>query len=347
MASHITPGFFDDVTRLASLSAQGDPLEKLASRIDWPIFEPVLRRALRKAAKGPGGRPAYDLLLMFKILILQRYYNVSDEQMQYQITDRLSFQRFLGLRLEDRIPDQKTIWLFRDTLTKADVIEVLFDVFREQLEATGLLAHEGQIVDASFVEVPRQRNTREENATIKAGGIPEEWKNDPAKLQQKDTDARWTKKNDVTYYGYKDHVKVCRASKLITTYDVTSASVHDSQALEVLLTESDAGQTLHADSAYVGAELRTMLRKRSIRPHIHAKAYRNTPLTKSQVRRNRVKSKVRARVEHVFGFVENSMHGSRIRSIGIDRARGIIGLINLTYNLFRSLQLLARVPVPV
>ena len=107
--------------------------------------------------------------------------------------------------------------------------------------------------------------------------------------------------------------------------------------------DTDKNQTLHADSAYVGAELRTMLRKRSIRPHIHAKAYRNTPLTTSQLRSNRLKSKIRARVEHVFGFIENSMHGSRIRSIGIERTRGIIGLMNLTYNLFRSLQL----PVPV
>jgi IS5 family transposase len=339
MASHITPGFFDDVTRLDSLSAQGDPLEKLAGRIDWQLFVPVLQRALQKEAKGPGGRPAYDSLLMFKILLLQRYYNVSDEQMQYQITDRLSFQRFLGLRLEDRIPDQKTIWLFRDTLTKADVIEVLFDTFRARLEAEGLLAREGQIVDASFVEVPKQRNTRQENATIKDGGIPEDWTHHPDKLQQKDTDARWTKKNNVTYYGYKNHVKVCRISKLIETYDITSANVHDSKGLEVLLTGTDMGQTLHADSAYAGAELRTMLRKRSIRPHMHAKGCRHKPLTKSQMQRNRLKSKIRARVEHVFGFIENSMHGSRIRSIGIERARGIVGLMNLTYNLFRCMQL--------
>ena len=343
MASHITPGFFDDVTRLASLSAQGDPLEKLAGRIDWQVFVPVLRRALQHEAKGPGGRPAYDLLLMFKILLLQRYYNVSDEQMQYQITDRWSFQRFLGLRLEDRIPDQKTIWLFRDTLTKAQAIEPLFDAFRAQLDAEGLLAHTGQIVDASFVEVPKQRNTREENATIKAGGIPEDWKHHPAKRQQKDTDARWTKKNTVTYYGYKNHVKVCRVSKLITAYQVTSASVHDSKGLSGLLEETDTGQTLHADSAYASAETRTMLRKRGIRPHILAKGYRNRPLTKSQQQRNRRKSKIRARVEHVFGFIENSMHGSRVRSIGIERARGIIGLMNLTYNLFRCRQL----PAPV
>jgi IS5 family transposase len=339
MISVTHPGFFDDVTRLASLSAQGDPLEKLAGRIDWRVFEPVLARGLHKEAKGPGGRPSYNSLLMFKILILQRYYNVSDEQMQYQITDRLSFQRFLGLRLEDRIPDQKTIWLFRDTLTKSETIEPLFDAFSAQLDREGLLAHEGQIVDASFVEVPKQRNTRQENETIKSGGIPEDWKLHPAKLHQKDTDARWTKKNNDTYYGYKNHVKVCRVRKLITTYDVTSASVHDSQGLEGLLEDRDKRQTLHADSAYAGAELRTMLRKRGIRPHIQAKAYRNKPLTKSQMRSNRLKSKIRARVEHVFGFIENSMHGSRIRSIGIERARGIVGLMNLTYNLFRCLHL--------
>jgi transposase, IS5 family len=332
-------GFFDEFDRLELISKHGDPLEKLNQLIDWEMFRPLLKRAFKKEAKGPGGRPPFDYVLMFKALILQRLYNLSDSQLQYQILDRLSFQRFLGQGLQGTVPDEKTIWLFREVLTKRNMIERLFERYRKALENKGLIGHGGSIIDASFVEVPRQRNSREENASIKEGAIPEDWKKDPAKLRQKDTDARWTKKNEDTFYGYKDHVKVDAASKLITSAEVTDASVHDSQVIEKLLDDGDKGTEVYADSAYRSAAIEEMLEAKGVSSRIHEKAVRAHPLSKAQMRSNRAKSRIRARVEHVFATITMSLKGFRIRSIGIVRARGIVGLINLTYNIIRSVYL--------
>lgn len=332
-------GFFDEQDRLELLSKQGDPLEKLNELIPWEIFYRKLKKYFVKEPKGPGGRPPYDYLMMFKILILQRLYNLSDYQMQFQILDRLSFQRFLNLGLNDTVPDEKTIWLFRETLTKHKAIDTLFYRFQAVLESKGVIANRGSIVDASFVEVPKQRNSRDENRQIKEGKIPEGWKETPAKERQKDTDARWTKKNDQSYFGYKDHVKVDKSSKLITAYTVTDASVHDSKAIEDLLDKGDAHHELYADSAYTGSRIEEMLEKKKIMNRIHEKGYRNKPLTKRQMESNRKKSSIRARVEHVFGHITNSMNGFNIRCIGIERACGMIGMINLTYNIVRFVQL--------
>jgi IS5 family transposase len=296
----------------------------------------VLEGALRKESKGVGGRPPFDYLLMFKILILQRYYNLSDDQMEYQILDRMSFMRFLGLKISDKVPDAKTIWLFRERLTKRDAIEGLFGQFLSSLGRAGLVLHEGSIVDASFVEVPKQRNTSEENKEIKAGRTPEGWEKN--KLAQKDVDARWSKKNQQSFYGYKDHVKADAASKLITAFEVTEATVHDSQMLEPLLEMDEAGQPVYADKAYIGKE--GIVKSRNAKARINQRGHRNRPLTEAQKEVNRLNSKVRARVEHIFGFIQNSMGGSFIRSIGRTRAKAMIGLMNLTYNLFRTLQLM-------
>ena len=330
---------FDEDFRLEKLSSQKDPLVKLKERIDFEIFRGLLEDTLSKESKGMGGARPYDYVMMFKILILQRYNNISDDKMEFAILDRPSFMRFLGLTLGDKVPDAKTIWLFREQLTGKGVTEKLFNCFLEELKTKGLVVNEGKIVDASFVEVPIQRNSREENKQIKQGEIPNAWKEKPNKLEQKDTDARWTKKNGKSYYGYKDHVKADEKSKLIDTYTVTDASVHDSQETEPLLSEEDKVPSLHADSAYSGERVAQAVEKKEMVNHIHEKGYRNNPLTDQQKENNKIKSKTRARVEHIFGFIENSMNGSFIRTIGIKRATTVIGLMNLTYPIFRAIQL--------
>jgi IS5 family transposase len=277
---------------------------------------------------------------MFKILIIQRTFNLADGRTEFAIKDRLSFQSFLGLRLADEVPDEKTIWQFRMKLTKSGGVEKLFDRFDKHLRECGLILNKGSVVDASFVEVPRQRNSREENEALKAGNVPQEWEKNPAQLAQKDVDARWTKKNEENHYGYKNHVKIDSGSKLITNYVVTSAEVHDSQVLGKLVEKSDAGRPLYGDSAYGGEKQEKLLERKEVKARINERAYRNKPLTARQKESNRKKSRVRARVEHVFGFVENSLGGFELRSIGIIRSAGIIGLINLTYNAFRFGQLL-------
>src|SRR5918999_761333 len=190
------PGFFDLDERYAALSAAGDPLERLASVVEFELFRGELDTALDRSDRARGGRPPYDAVVMFKILVLQTLYTLSDDATEFQIRDRLSFMRFLGLGLEHPVPDAKTIWLFREQLTRAGAIEELFGSFDAHLKGQGSLAMSGQIVDASIIAAPRQRNTDEEKRTLKERRIPEEWAAKPKKLAQKDRDARWTLKRD-------------------------------------------------------------------------------------------------------------------------------------------------------
>ncbi len=330
---------FDEQNVLDKLSKLKDPLERLSGIIDFEIFRPKLEELLKKEPKGRGGRPPYDYVLMFKVLILQRYYNLSDDNMEFQVLDRMSFKRFLGVDMAQSIPDSKTIWLFKERLGKEDGIKVLFDHFTRCIESEGFIAHEGKMIDASFVEVPRQRNSREENQQIKEGKTPGAWDSKPHKKRQKDVDARWTKKNGQAYYGYKDHVKADTQSKVVTDYAVSTASEHDSQLLEGLLDQKDCHQPCYADSAYAGGPIEKVMEEFQMENQVCEKGTRGRPLTEEQKEANQVKSKTRARVEHIFGFIENSMGGSTIRSIGMVRAKTHIGLMNLTYNIFRIGQL--------
>ena len=222
------------------------------------------------------------------------------------------------------------------------IVEDLFIQFRIFLGDKGLIFNESKIIDASFTEVPRQRNNREENKQIKEDYGDELWNDNPHKKRHKDIDARWTQKNGDDYYGYKNHIKIDGKSKLIDTYIVYDASIHDSKVLDMLLTEEDEDQSLHADSAYTGTSQDQTISDHKMINRVCEKGYRNNPLTTVQQSNNRIKSKTRARVEHVFGFMERSMTGLYIWSIGLPRAKGILGLINLTYNIFRYEQLIRR-----
>ncbi len=328
-----TAGLFDEQFKLDRISKLGDPLEKLNTSIDWELFRYTLDKHLVKEAKGPGGRPHYDYIMMFKILVLQEYFGLSDEKMEFQITDRFSFMRFLGLRSCDIVPDRNTIWTFRECLKEGDVVKQLFERFDKELKKEGLIVNKGKIIDGSIVEVPIQRNSREENKEIKEGNIPQGW--EEKKKSHKDTDARWTKKNNDDYFGYKNHIKVDSKKKFIDDYCVTEANVHDSIAGKELLTKNDKGQSLYADSAYTGEVFEKAVNKAKMKNMIHEKGYRNNPLTEKQIVRNNKKSKIRVRVEHIFGFIHQSTSGVIIRTIGKVRAKVKIGLMNLTYNLFR------------
>ena len=335
------------VEREKKLNVLGDSLEKLNETIDWEMFRAILQKAVTiEERKGPGGRRRFDVVMMFKILVLARLYNLSDDQTEYQINDRISFMRFLDIGLNSTVPDAKTIWLFRETLKNAGIMEELFAQFKEMLEQKNLITREGTIVDATFVEVPKQRNHREENQSIKEGKVPEKWQEpeNKHKLSQKDTDARWAKKNHQTYYGYKDHVKADAKSKLITNYAVTGASVNDNQEFIGLLDVQD--KVIYADSGYVGKKYAEQLPEGSVN-RIHEKAEKNRPLTEEQKKSNREKSRIRCRIEHIFGYMTGAMRGISIRSIGIARAKFNIGMMNLVYNLCRySFLIRSRKKVP-
>ena len=341
---------FDQDDRERKLTEMGDPLERLGSVVDFEMFRTELEDALLpKERKSNAGAKRYDVVMMFKLMVLQRYYNLSDEQAEFQTVDRTTFRRFLGLADGDRVPDARTIWLFCERMVKSGKVGDLFQKFVDYLNGKGLIFNEGRVVDASFVSVPKQRNTPDENKRIKAGegdglwnpedGDSEEDKRRKAnKKRHKDTEARWTQKGGQNYFGYKNHIKGDTKSKLVLTQEVTAASVHDSQPTDTLLEESDKGQPLFGDSAYVGQD--ETLEKYHVKNEICEKGYRGHPLTEEQKAANREKSRTRCRVEHIFGFMENTMNRLYIRTVGLARATAVIGLINLTYNMFRYEQIL-------
>ena len=176
--------------------------------------------------------------------------------------------------------------------------------------------------------------------------LPEPWKQQVHKLSQKDLDARWTKMNEQSFYGYKNHVSADAETVIITDYAVTHAAVHDSQGLRDLVGEDNKGEVLFADSAYKSACTDERLEEMGITNYIHEKAARNKPLNTLQLEFNRLKSTVRCRIEHIFGCVENSMGGPELEYIGLARISTGIGLSNLTYNLERYAQLIRRGRVP-
>ena len=339
------PGFFDLAERHDKLTQMRDPLVVLKKEIDWEAFRADLANIHDKARKSAAGARPWDVVRMFKVLILQQTYNLSDEQIEYPIRDRLSFMRASGLRMEDRVPDEKTVWLFREHLAEHKLTEKLFARLHEQLAQRGFVAQGGQMIDATFVEVPRQRNSREENALIKENAIPIEWGKPEHKhrLAQKDTDARWAKKGNETHFGFKNHINVDDEHKLVQSYAVSDAAMHDSQVFDELLDhtpdENGDKRPVYADSAYRSKEQEEGLAKAEIESQICEKGARNHPLTDEQKASNKAKSKIRVRVEHVFGDGAQ-MGGHIVRTIGLVRAAVKIGLMNLAYNMKRLGQLL-------
>ena len=289
-------GFFDAEKRLSALSKKGDPLEAIAALVPWESFRADIEAVVltpEEAKKSTAGRKPFDAIAMFRMLVLQSLYNLSDEQIEYQVYDRATFTRFVGLGLEDGIPDGTTLWLFREKLARAGLIETLFDRFDQRLNAKGYIARGGQIVDASIVPVPKQRNTREENEAVKRGETPAEWEQEPAKNRQKDKDARWTKRYGRSFFGYKNHVNVDRTHKLIRRYAVTDAAVHDSRKLNGLLHRGNTSKDVFGDSAYRSAATEATLKARGFRSRIHVRAARGHPLQRSRSRSSTSRSRLR------------------------------------------------------
>jgi IS5 family transposase len=348
------PGLFDLDERYRKLSEVGDPLTRLKELIDFEVFRPALSSALNRSDGSKGGRPPYDAVLMFRVLILQTLYTLSDDATEFQIRDRFSFMRFLGLELQDAVPDAKTIWLFREQLIKADAIESLFASFDAHLKAQGYLAMSGQIVDATIVAAPRQRNTEDEKKTIKEGRIPEEWKSKPKKLAQKDRDARWTLKRAkarpagkdgkpkveiaIPVFGYKNHVSIDRAHGFVRHFSVTNAAAHDGARLPDVLDKSNTASQVWADTAYRSRANEAHMAKNGFVSKVHFRRRAGVALTASQAKANAARSKVRSAVETVFA-AQKHRFGLFVRTIGVARAKVKIGLANIAYNVTRLIWL--------
>jgi transposase, IS5 family len=351
------PGFFDVDERLAALSAAGDPLERLSAVVDFELFRPVLDVALARSDRSRGGRPPYDAVLMFKVLVLQALYGLSDDAAEFQIRDRLSFMRFLGLGLGDRSPDSKTIWLFREQIVRAGAMEKLFARFDEALHGAGYLAMGGQIIDATVVQAPRQKMTDDEKAVIRGGDMPSGWSK--AKRRQKDVDARWTIKRGrakrseanemktagveiaVPVFGYKNHAGIDRRHGLIRKWTVTSAAAHDSRPFESLLDRKNTASKVWADTAYRSRRNEAAMQKRGLVSRVHFRKPKGKPLPARHARANAARSAVRSAIEHVFAGQKHRMK-LFVRTVGLARAKAKIGMANLAYNFTRLVWLEAR-----
>ena len=331
-------GFWDEQNRVAKLQQKKPVLNRLSETIPWESFRPLLEKGYTQERKSNAGRKRIDPLILFKMLILQQLFNLSDEELEFQVNDRRSFEEFVGLDVMNNIPDATTIAFFRERLRKAGVIEELFEMFETYLRSQGLQARGGQIIDATLVPVPRQRNTREENTEIKAGRLPNGWDQNPDRLQQKDLDARWLKKNGVNHYGYKNSICIDVDHGFIRRYAVTPANIHDSQMLPRLLDPENEHDYVWADSAYSGECFEDLLSLGDFERLIHEKGARNKPLSEASTELNLIKSAIRAYVEHVFGCMTMSMGGKATRKIGLARTEAWWGLKNLTYNFLRYLQ---------
>lgn len=344
----IQPGLFDMQNRYESLSKFGDPLEKLKEVVDFEVFCSEIEAGLDFSDGSKGGRPPYDAVLIFKILVLQTLYSLSDDQTEYQIKDRLSFMRFLDLELCQKVPDAKTIWLYRERLSEKGIMEKLFAAFDKALKDRGYLAMSGQIVDASIVSAPRQRMTKDEKEKIKQGEIPEDWKENSSKLAQKDRDARWVvkyrkakdKDDDklldlaTPYFGYKNHISMDKRYGFIRKFQATDASQYDGKLLACLLDKENTASDVWGDTAYRSEENEQLLRENGFVSKLHRKKPKGKSMPQQTLRANGKKSQVRAKVEHIFAFQKEKM-GLFIRTIGLERAHVKIGLANIVYNMKR------------
>jgi len=333
-------GLFDVSIRLNKIDQNGDPLKRLTEVENWETFRPILEKIRQKKRTSNAGRKPFDVVLMFKILILQSLYNLSDDATEMQILDRLSFMRFLGLGIGDCVPDAKTIWLFREQLKEAGILPELCHQFDSFLRKHGFEARNGQIVDASIVSVPKQKNNRDQNAKIKSGEEVDEWSD--AQRRQKDTEARWTRKHGKAYFGYKNHVSIDVEHKFIRKFVVTDASVHDGQVLKDVLDDHNTSRKVWADSAYRSRRNLLYLCLNGFKEHIQRKGCRYDKLTQKEKRGNRTKSRIRSRIEHVFGVQLQRAGTLIVRTIGLSRAWIKIGLRNLSYNLDRYSLLVSR-----
>lgn len=322
---------FADQARQRKIEALGDPLQVIAKHIDFDHLAGVIDGLCPRADTRKGGRPPYPTAVMVRILVLKYLNDLSDEQVEYQLLDRMSFQRFCLLSDSANVPDRNTIWHYQQRLG-VDGTTALFQATDAQLLRHGYIARRGQIIDATLVPAPIQHFTKQEKALLDEGQVPSDWS--PAKRRQKDLDATHTKKHGKSYHGYKLSIGVDVRHKFIRKITTGTASEHDSTHFDEVLDDGNTSRDVYADKGYPSAEREAKLKSAGYRNHIQRKGQRNQPLSECQQRRNRRIAKTRSRVEHVFGAIEQ-MGGKLIRTFGQARANFAMVMMAACYNLKR------------
>ena len=327
--SAIKSDLFAAESRGPKIDSLGDPLVKISRVVDFAALASEVDRVAPRVVSGKGGRPPFPTETMVRILVLKRLHNLSDEQVEFQLLDRLSFQRFCGLTTAANIPDRTTVWDFENRIGAIGA-QALFDSLNAQLLGQGYLARGGQIIDATLVPAPKQHVSRDERALIDEGAMPADW--EPAKRRQKDTDATWTKKHGKSYFGYKLSVNADRRYKLIRKIETDTARVHDGKHFEAVLDQTNTSSDVYADRGYPSQARESDLKASGYRPQIQRRGTSKRKLSECQQRRNHRIAKVRARVEHVFAAIAQ-MGGKLIRTIGQARADFGMTMMALCYNI--------------
>lgn len=296
-------------------------LDRINSLIDWGRLEEKLNRIY----SSPTGRPSYPVLVLFKSLLLQAWYNLSDYALEEVLDDRISFRRFVHLSLADKAPDHSVFSRFRDQLIQHGIHEQLFNEINTQLEHRGLIVKKGTLVDATVIEAAPKRPDQNEDGT--AGKSPV------------DPDADWTKKGGSYLFGYKAHVGVDQGSELIRKITMTPAHVHDGEMLSHVLSGDESWA--FADKAYDSAKNHNILSEKGIGNGILMKGTCKKKLSLVEKMCNRILSRMRCSVERVFGTLKRSYRYSRARYLGLRKNFLQLAIMSMAYNLRRMEKLCA------
>lgn len=294
-------------------------LDRVSQLVEWAPFERLLE-ALRP---GEAGRPPYPALSMFKGLLLQQWYGLSDPGLEEALLDRLSFRRFCGFALDQATPDETTICRFRQALSAAGLGVRLLEELNRQLDTKGLIVRTGTLIDATIVQ-----------AQVRAPGIGA----GSGAKSSADPDADWTRKGGRSYFGYKAHMAVDQGSGLIRRAILTPARVNESEVADDLVCGDEAA--VYADKAYENKHRRRRLKARGIKDRIMHRSHKNQPgLPAKQRLRNRLIARLRAPVEAIFGTMKRSYHYRRVRYFSLARNATQLHLLCVAINLRRALSL--------
>jgi transposase, IS5 family len=301
-------------------------LERIASLVDWAEIETLLC-GLRS---GTRGAPAYPALALFKALLLQQWYGLSDPGLEEALGDRLSFRRFVGLSLSETVPDHSTLWRFRDQLAKQGLAERAFATITAQIERSGFVLKTGTLIDASLIRAAVNA------PPPPAGPQPADADGRPASKLVKsphDPEAAWTRKEGRYVFGYKAHVAMDLSSRIVRRVVFTPANINDSVPADALICGDEA--TVYADKAYDSNARRRLLQARGIRDGIARRRNRWHPMSHWAARRNDVISHRRAPIESLFALLKNVYGFARARYRGLTRNATALLLAVTAMNLKR------------
>jgi IS5 family transposase len=333
---------------LAKNRKQATFLDGVAAMIEWGRIGKLLKKGLGRTNETTAGAKPYPALQMFKVLLLQQWYGLSDKETEFGMLDRISFMRFAGFSMEESVPDHTTICRFRNLLVEKQLLQPLLDEVNRQMEQQGKLVKKGVAVDASIISsAARPRKQVDTEAVVCDREEPESAPSAQAKVSVRyshDADAAWTKKGKSFHYGYKAHTCVDVDTGLILTTHATPANYSDTGELTMLVKEArlPATSRVYADKGYTSASNSKLLKEHQCKDGIMNRAYRNKPLTERERSRNKLISKKRYIVERVFGTLKQHYDMARASYLGTLKVQGELLLSSLAYNLKRALFLLPQ-----